>query len=79
MLCIEIDENQHKSYNKIDEKIRYDNLFMDYSGKYIFIRYNPDIYKRNGRRLNPKFETRMTRLVQEIERHTQRIDNDYLN
>ena len=49
MLCIEIDENQHKKYIKCDENIRYDNLFMDFNGKYIFIRYNLDkfIYKYN--------------------------------
>jgi len=42
MLCIEFDEHQHKKYIKYDENIRYDNLFMDFSGKYIFIGYNPD-------------------------------------
>jgi len=36
MLCIEIDEDQHKSYIKEHEKARYDDLFMDFSGKYIF-------------------------------------------
>ena len=42
MLCIEIDEVQHKKYITFDENIWYDNLFMDFSGKYIFIRYTPD-------------------------------------
>ena len=42
MLCIEIDENQHKEYIKYDENIRYDHLFMDFSWEYISIRYNPD-------------------------------------
>jgi hypothetical protein len=42
MLCVEFDEQQHKNYIKYDENIRYDNLFLDFSGKYIFIRYNPD-------------------------------------
>ena len=42
MLCIEIDENQHKKYIKYDENIRCDNLCMDFNGKYIFIRYSPD-------------------------------------
>ena len=41
MLCIEIDGNQHKKYIRYDENIRYDNLFMDFGGKYIFIKYNP--------------------------------------
>ena len=42
MLCVEIDENQHKKYIRYDENIRYDILFMDFSGKYIFMRCNPD-------------------------------------
>ena len=41
MLCVETDGNQHKKYIKNDENIRYDNLFMDFNGKYIFIGYNP--------------------------------------
>ena len=40
MLCIEIDENQHKNYIKYDENMRYDNLFIDFNGKYIFTKYN---------------------------------------
>ena len=60
MLCIEIDENQHKSYIKQNENIRYDDLFMDFSGKYIFIRYNPDKFKdKYGKTKNPYFETRV--------------------
>ena len=62
VLCIEIDENQHKSYDKKDEELRYDNLFMDFSGKYIFIRYNPDSYKVKGVEQNPSFDYRMNEL-----------------
>ena len=36
MLCIEVDEEQHKYYIKQNENIRYDDLFMDFSGKYIY-------------------------------------------
>lgn len=73
MICLEIDENQHKSYDSVDETNRYDNLFMDFSGKYIFIRYNPDKFKVNGKKKNPKFETRMNHLENEIKTHIQRI------
>lgn len=76
MLCIEIDENQHKWYDKKDEQDRYDNLFMDFSGKYVFIRYNPDKYKINGNIKNPRFETRMEGLLKEINKHTVRIEKD---
>lgn len=75
LLCMEIDENQHKYYNQEDENNRYDNLFMDFSGKYIFIRYNPDKYSEGEKTKNPRFETRMKTLIQEIERQTKRIEN----
>ena len=36
MLCIEIDEGQHTKYTT-NINIRYDSLFIDYSGKYIYL------------------------------------------
>jgi hypothetical protein len=42
ILAIETDENGHRGYDKTDEKIRYDDLYMIHSGKWIFIRFNPD-------------------------------------
>jgi hypothetical protein len=42
ILAIETDEFGHKSYDQHDEEIRYDDLFMIHSGKWIFIRFNPD-------------------------------------
>ena len=42
MLAVETDEFAHRKYDEKDEEIRYDDLFMVYSGKWIFIRFNPD-------------------------------------
>ena len=42
LLCVETDEHAHAGYDKRDEEIRYDDLYMVYSGKWIFIRFNPD-------------------------------------
>jgi hypothetical protein len=42
-LAIETDEFGHRGYDKIDEEIRYDDVYMIHSGKWIFIRFNPDI------------------------------------
>ena len=42
ILAIETDEFGHYGYNKEDEEIRYDDLYMIHSGKWIFIRFNPD-------------------------------------
>ena len=76
LLCIEIDEHQHRGYDQIDEIRRYNNLYMDFSGKYIFIRYNPDKYKKDGKVYNPTFNTRMMELEKEIEKQIERINNE---
>jgi hypothetical protein len=42
ILAIETDEFGHRGYDKRDEEIRYDDLYMIHSGKWMFIRFNPD-------------------------------------
>ena len=77
MLCIEVDENQHKKYIKQNENNRYDDLFMDFSGKYVFIRYNPDKFiDKYGISKNPMFDTRMEVLENSINKHIMRILNE---
>ena len=75
LLCIETDENQHKSYNNKDEEIRYDDLFMIHGGKFIFIRFNPDKYLLNGKSKNPYLFIRLTVLEEEIKKQINRIEN----
>ena len=80
MLAIETDENQHKFYNKNDQQDRYNDLFMAYSGKWIFIRFNPDKYiDKNGRRKNPMISTRLTELKVKIDKQILRIQNSENN
>ena len=77
LLCIETDENQHKWYNKQDEKDRYDDLYNAYSGKWIFIRFNPDHYKdQNGKKKDPMIETRLKALQAEINKQITRIEKE---
>jgi hypothetical protein len=76
LLCIETDEYQHKSYDKADEEIRYDDLFMLHGGKFIYIRFNPDKFKKNGKSCNPMMYTRLPILREEIERQMNRIENE---
>ena len=77
LLVIETDENQHKSYDKMDEETRYDDLFMAHSGKWIYIRFNPDKYKdKNGKSKNPMIATRMETLQKEIVTQIKRIENE---
>ena len=42
ILAIETDEFGHRAYDARDEEIRYDDVYMIHSGKWIFIRFNPD-------------------------------------
>tara|TARA_Y100000741_G_scaffold300777_1_gene242177 strand:- start:188 stop:1267 length:1080 start_codon:yes stop_codon:yes gene_type:complete len=76
LLCVEIDENQHKSYNEMDEETRYNDLYMAYSGKWIYIRFNPDKYKKNDRNVNPTIAKRLIILKKEIEKQIKRIENE---
>jgi hypothetical protein len=77
LLCIETDEEQHKGYDKSDEEIRYDDLYMLHSGKFIFIRFNPDKFKdKNGKNVNPMIYTRLPVLKEEIDKQIKRIEND---
>jgi len=76
LLCIETDEYQHKGYNKTDEQIRYDDLFMIHGGKFVFIRFNPDKYTVNGKQRNPYLFVRLSVLEQEIKKQIKRIEND---
>jgi hypothetical protein len=77
LLCIETDENQHKRYDEKDEELRYDDLYMIHSGKFIFIRFNPDKYVNSkGKRDNTQLFKRLPVLANEIKRQIERINND---
>ena len=75
MLAIETDESQHKSYNQMDEQTRYNDLYMAYSGKWVYIRFNPDSYRdKRGVRCDPPLESRFASLGDEIRRQMARIN-----
>lgn len=77
LLCVEVDERQHKSRDQNDEDLRYDDLMMLHGGKFIFIRYNPDIYiDKNGKRKNPEIATRLASLKSSILHSIQRIQEE---
>jgi hypothetical protein len=77
LLCIEVDENQHKSYDNADEEIRYDDLYMVFSGKFIFIRFNPDDFRdKNGEKSNLTLDDRLDMLGEEIEHQINRIETE---
>lgn len=77
MLCVEVDENQHKRYKEKDEEIRYDDLYMLHGGKFIFIRFNPDKFVNSNKTTkNPYMKLRMVELEKEINNQIERIYND---
>jgi len=69
MLAIETDEGKHQGYDQRDEEIRYDDLFMIHSGKWIFIRFNPDKTRTDKTDL----DDRIVKLLEVMELHMQRI------
>jgi len=77
LLVVETDENQHKSYNAMDEETRYDDLFMAHSGRWIYMRFNPDSYRdQSGKKRNPELAGRLRRLGSEIEKQMGRIERE---
>ena len=65
-LAIEIDENQHKYYAVDYEATRYNNLMMDFTAPYVFLRINPDSFRKNGIKQNPRFEERLAQVEAKI-------------
>jgi len=77
LLCIEVDEEQHKRYSKKDEEIRYDDLYMLHGGKFIFIRFNPDKFVNQfGTLKKPCMKKRMEDLEEEIIEQIDRINSE---
>ncbi len=72
MLAIETDEFAHRYYNKQDEDIRYDDVVAYHTGKWIFIRFNPDD-NLGGKGVD--MEDKMRALRDEIEAQIQRIES----
>ena len=75
ILAIETDEFQHRYYNS--EEIRYNDLFMHFSGKWIIIRINTNSYfDSNGKYRLTKLHNRLDKLSQEIQKQIERIELD---
>lgn len=72
LLCIETDEFGHAGYDPKDEELRYDDLYMVHSGKWVFIRFNPD-----GKEVD--MVDKLVRLMEEIKIQIDRIENDENN
>ena len=71
VLAIETDEFGHRGYDEKDEEIRYHDLFMIHSGKWIFIRFNPD---NNISKVD--IDDKIDKLIETINDCINRINND---
>ncbi len=59
----------------MNEDTRYDDLYMAFSGKWIYIRFNPDMYRtKDGNSKNPSLATRLAVLKDEIQQQMNRIE-----
>jgi hypothetical protein len=89
MLAVETDKYQHRSYDAEDEENQYNNLFVGvYSGKWIFIQFNPNTYtdskgkKRkgmfnsNGKQNYVEVKQRKQLLIKEIVKQIKCIESD---
>lgn len=77
VLAIEVDEFQHDRYSDEQKDARINDLYMAFSGKFIYIRFNPDFYKDNaGKRRKTVLKSRLPRLKQEIDKQIERIKNE---
>lgn len=75
ILAIETDEHQHRGYDPEEERLRYDDIYMGFSGKWIFIRFNPDAFiDEAGVRRDPPLNDRLPLLHSMIDRHIDRIE-----
>ena len=76
VLAIEIDEEQHRRYKAVDyETTRYNNLMMDFTAPYIFLRINPDRFKINGVKQDPSFEERFEKVEDKIQEILEDMDS----
>ena len=77
MLAIEVDEFQHKRYDPKDEEARYNDMMMVFSGKWYYIRYNPDTYSDGNNNIqNPDVYTRLAHLKKTIDKAINTIINE---
>jgi hypothetical protein len=71
ILAVETDEFGHRGYDQHDEEIRYDDLYMIHSGKWIFIRFNPD---NNISKVD--IDDKLDKLIETMEECIDRIERE---
>ena len=76
ILAVETDEYAHRGYDDNDEEIRYDDLYMIHSGKWIFIRFNPDRTQTCKVDLEDRIDVLLDTMQTQIERIKHGLNKD---
>jgi hypothetical protein len=76
LIIIEIDEDQHKHYDKSCEISRMLNIHQAEGLRCVFIRYNPDACKLNNKIKIIQYSIRLKVLLGEIKKHMENIPED---
>lgn len=75
IVCIEIDENQHRYYPEKDEESRYNEIVLTSTEyRYLFFRINPDSYRSKGKLLKTSFEQRLEIAIEAIAESLKNLD-----
>jgi hypothetical protein len=78
-VVVECDEEQHKWYDSSCELARMNNIYIANGLPTIFLRYNPDTYKRRETAVRFYKKRRLATLLEQIEYHTQHIPSSPLS
>jgi hypothetical protein len=68
LVAVEVDERQHKGYDKEDEEMRITEILhnIGVDKKMVFIRFNPDSYKVDGKSKRTAMDKRYIALKEQI-------------
>jgi hypothetical protein len=67
-VIVEIDEDQHASYEANCELVRMQNIYNAIGMRCVFLRYNPDVFRVKGQVKRIDEESRLKILLEEVEK-----------
>jgi hypothetical protein len=78
IVIVEIDEDQHNQYDHSCEMARMFNIFQSEGMRCVFLRFNPDVFKINGKTKKVYKDTRLKILATKIKDSMNNIPEDDL-
>jgi hypothetical protein len=78
-VVVEIDENQHKSYQEICECARLNEIVNGVGGRpVVFIRFNPDKIYNNKKEVIVSIESRLIKLLEVVDKELSRHHEEFV-